>query len=166
MEAILRIFVRTPGEQMLVGVATPVDRGQDAGARRCPGPRSLTTRALRRGRISQCALALSAALAAFPPSQARAQEDPWLARDKGLHFGVSAALGAAGYGGSAWWVRPRWQRALIGGGFAISIGGAKELHDFRGGDPSWRDFTWDVTGAAVGVGLAYLLDLAITGPER
>jgi putative lipoprotein len=91
-------------------------------------------------------------------------DDGW-GRDKSLHFGISVALGAGGYGGSALLVQPRWQRALLGGGFAIGVGGAKELWDIRHGDPSWKDFTWDVAGAAVGVTVAYLLDLAFTAPR-
>jgi putative lipoprotein len=94
-----------------------------------------------------------------------ARADDWWGRDKGLHFGISIALGAGGYAGSSLLVQPRWARAAIGGGFAIGVGGAKELWDIRHGDPSWRDFTWDVAGSAVGVTVAYLLDLAFTAPS-
>lgn len=109
------------------------------------------------------ALALLVFLLCQQASRLQAQdEDPWLARDKAQHFGVSIALGASGYGGAAMVVKPRWQRALIGGAFAISVGGAKELYDLAGhGDPSWRDFTWDLVGSAVGVGLGYLIDLTV-----
>lgn len=71
-------------------------------------------------------------------------------------------LGAGGYGGASLLVEPRWARAALGGGFAIGVGGAKELWDLRHGDPSWRDFTWDVIGSAAGVTVAYLLDLALS----
>lgn len=97
-------------------------------------------------------------------------DDPWLARDKTLHFSVSVALGAGGYGAASLLLEPRWQRALAGGAFALSIGGAKELYDLSGrGDPSGRDFTWDVLGGAVGVGVGYLIDLTLQrlrGPKR
>jgi putative lipoprotein len=94
---------------------------------------------------------------------ARARDDdPWLGHDKVLHFSVSIALGAGGYGASALWVEPRRQRALLGGAFALTVGGAKELYDLSGrGDPSWRDFSWDVLGSAVGVGVGYLIDLTV-----
>ncbi|MET0283292.1 MAG: hypothetical protein ABW352_02440 [Polyangiales bacterium] len=94
-----------------------------------------------------------------------ARADAWWGRDKSLHFGISIALGAGGYAGSALLLRPRWQRALLGGAFAIGVGGAKELWDIRHGDPSWKDFTWDVAGSASGVAVAYLLDLAFTAPR-
>jgi hypothetical protein len=31
------------------------------------------------------------------------------------------------------------------------------------GNPSWRDFTWDVVGTVVGLGLAWTLDMAVRG---
>ncbi|HEX5660247.1 MAG TPA: hypothetical protein VFX59_23795 [Polyangiales bacterium] len=96
---------------------------------------------------------------------APAHADDWWGRDKSLHFGISIVLGAGGYAGSAPLVRPRWARAAIGGGFAVGVGGAKELWDIRHGDPSWRDFTWDVAGSAVGVTVSSLLDLALTSPR-
>jgi putative lipoprotein len=105
--------------------------------------------------------ALFLSLQALP---ARAQDDdPWLGHDKMAHFGVSIALGAGGYGGATLLVKPRWQRALIGGAVALSVGGAKELWDLAGhGDPSWRDFTWDLAGSTVGVALGYLIDLTVS----
>lgn len=88
--------------------------------------------------------------------------DPWFGRDKALHFGVSVVLGAGGYAGSALVVDKPWQRALLGGAFSLTIGAGKELIDMTGyGDPSWKDFTWDVIGTAVGVGLALLIDVTL-----
>jgi putative lipoprotein len=94
-----------------------------------------------------------------------ARADEWWGRDKSLHFGVSIALGASGYGGASLVTRPRWARAAIGGGFALSVGATKELWDIQHGDPSWRDFTWDVAGSAVGVAVAYVLDLTLSRPR-
>jgi len=38
-------------------------------------------------------------------------------------------------------------RLAVGGGFAFSLGVAKELWDLSGhGDASWRDLTWDAVG--------------------
>ena len=31
------------------------------------------------------------------------------------------------------------------------------------GDPSWKDFTWDVIGAAVGLAIAWGIDTAVHG---
>lgn len=39
-------------------------------------------------------------------------------------------------------------------------GAAKEIRDRKGGDPSWRDFTWHAVGAATGVTVAWLIDRA------
>jgi putative lipoprotein len=104
------------------------------------------------------ALALGCALVASP-QLCRAEDDPWLARDKALHFSACTIIAASGYGvASVWWERP-WARALAGGGLSLGVGAAKEGADALGlGDPSWRDFTWDAAGAATGVGIAYAVD--------
>jgi putative lipoprotein len=111
-------------------------------------------------------LALALPLAA--PSAARAQDaDPWLSRDKALHFDVSAGIAAAGYGASAGWlVDARWKALAIGGGVTIALGAGKELLDWSGvihGDPSWKDFTWDVLGTMAGLALAWGVDLLLGG---
>lgn len=93
-----------------------------------------------------------------------ADPDPWFGRDKALHFGVSAALASSTYAVMTTQYRARYPPLLIGGGLALAIGGAKEGLDSLGfGDPSWKDFTWDVIGTVVGLGLAWGLDLAIRG---
>jgi putative lipoprotein len=101
-------------------------------------------------------------------SAARAQDaDPWFARDKALHFDVSAGLAAAGYGVSAGWlVNARWKALAIGGGVALAAGAGKELLDAThvlGGDPSWKDFTWDVIGTVAGLAIAWGVDLLLGG---
>ncbi|MCG5052797.1 MAG: hypothetical protein KA712_07535 [Myxococcales bacterium] len=87
------------------------------------------------------------------------ETDPWFARDKYLHGGVSAALALTGYGASALvWEEPRW-RFLGGAGFALALGSAKELADLVGpGDASWKDFSWNVVGTASGLLVAWWLD--------
>jgi len=93
---------------------------------------------------------------------ASATEDEWLGRDKLLHFGVSAAIAGSGYAVSSLVFSERWQRAAAGGGAALAAGAGKELYDLGGGgDASWKDFAWDVAGAAVGVGIALSIDLAL-----
>ena len=95
---------------------------------------------------------------------AAADDDPWWGRDKALHFGVSAGLAAGGYGVSSLFLEPRWQRAALGGGFALTLGAGKEAYDATGrGDASIKDFTWDVAGAAVGVAVALLVDVVVSG---
>ncbi len=72
-------------------------------------------------------------------------------------------LAAGGYGASALLLEPRWQRAVAGGTFSLALGGGKELYDLSGhGDPSLKDFTWDVVGTAVGLGVALLVDAALS----
>ncbi|MBN1609360.1 MAG: hypothetical protein JW940_22205 [Polyangiaceae bacterium] len=106
------------------------------------------------------ALALGC-LALGRPARA-ADPDPWWGKDKALHFSLSIGLGSGGYAGSALWAPERWQRAVAGAGFSLTLGAGKELFDLAGyGEPSWRDFTWDLAGTAVGVGVAYLLDVAL-----
>jgi len=101
-----------------------------------------------------------------PSAQARAQ-DAWLAPDKGLHFGVSLGIAAAGYGLSSLWSAPPRYRALAGFSLALGAGIAKETWDAMGhGDPSWRDFTWDLAGSLSGTALAWGIDLALERHAR
>lgn len=98
-------------------------------------------------------------LAARP---ARAQSDDWWGRDKLWHAGLSAAVGAGGYGAASLFTASRPLRLTIGAGTAILAGTGKELYDLTGhGDPSWRDFTWDLVGTATGTGIAFLIDLLL-----
>jgi putative lipoprotein len=108
-------------------------------------------------------MATAVAVTLSPATAHAADPDPWFGPDKALHFGVSAGLAAGGYGVSAFVLDQRWQRALAGGGFSLTLGAGKELYDLSGhGDPSWKDFTWDVVGTAVGVGIALLVDTAVS----
>jgi putative lipoprotein len=90
-------------------------------------------------------------------------EDDWFGSDKALHFGVSVALSGGGYAASTLVFDRRWQRATTGAVFSLSLGAGKELYDLSGhGDASWKDFTWDVIGTAVGTGIALLVDAALS----
>jgi putative lipoprotein len=92
------------------------------------------------------------------PSRARA-EDAWVGRDKALHFGVSAAIAAAGYGLSASWIDRPGYRLLAGSSLALAAGAGKEIWDAAGhGDPSLKDFTWDLVGTFTGAGFALGID--------
>jgi putative lipoprotein len=92
-------------------------------------------------------------------------DDPWFAPDKALHCGVSVLLAAGGYAASSTVLGSRNERALAGGAFSLTIGAGKELWDLSGhGDPSWRDFAWDVIGTAAGLALAASVD-ALARPK-
>ena len=91
--------------------------------------------------------------------EARANDaDPWFGRDKAAHFAISAALAAGGYAGGAAISDERWVPFASGTAIALGAGIAKEAWDATGrGDPSWRDFTWDVVGTATGLAVAWLV---------
>jgi putative lipoprotein len=91
-----------------------------------------------------------------------ADPDPWWGKDKALHFGVSAGIAGAGYGLSALGTQDLRIRIAFGAGAGILAGAGKELLDLAGlGDPSWRDFAWDVVGTVVGVGISVSIDLLV-----
>jgi len=92
-----------------------------------------------------------------------ADPDPWFGPDKALHFGISVGLSAGGYGVSSLFLPKPYERAIAGGTFSLALGAGKELYDLSGhGDPSWKDFTWDVAGTAVGLGIALLVDALVS----
>ena len=91
-----------------------------------------------------------------------ADPDPWWGKDKALHFGLSAGVAGAGYGLSALGTEDIRVRIAFGAGAGIVVGAAKELFDLAGlGHPSWKDFTWDVIGTALGVGISVSIDLIV-----
>lgn len=106
---------------------------------------------------------LLAASVAVSATEARADE--WWGTDKALHFGVSAGLAGGSYAVIATQTESRSVRCLAAAATSLALGAAKEGYDAAGhGDASWRDFTWDVVGTAVGVTLAYVIDqLASSG---
>jgi putative lipoprotein len=115
---------------------------------------------------SVCAAVVLAAVtsAATPARAQQTDPDPWFGRDKAAHFAVSATIASTTYAIMTTQFRARYPPLLIGGGLTLAIGGAKEGIDALGfGDPSWKDFTWDVIGAVVGLGLAWGIDLAVRG---
>jgi putative lipoprotein len=102
-----------------------------------------------------CALATAALLSA-PLAHA---EDEWWGTDKALHFGVSAGIAGGAYAATSTLSDNRTLRCVGATAAALAAGAAKEAYDAAGyGDPSWRDFTWDALGVAVGVVLAYTVD--------
>lgn len=109
--------------------------------------------------LAFCA-AIPSALA-DPPSAA---SDPWFGRDKALHCAGSALIAGGGYGASALFTDEIAGRAAFGAALAVGAGIAKEAFDAAGlGSPSARDFTWDLVGAAIGVGVSISINIAIGG---
>ena len=110
-------------------------------------------------------LAAAALLATTTPALAAPPDpDPWFGRDKALHFTLSAVIAGAGYGVSALYTNDLRIRMAFGGGVSVAAGAGKELLDLAGfGDPSWKDFAWDVIGAVVGVGISLSIDSAVRG---
>jgi putative lipoprotein len=116
------------------------------------------------GQSGRCATVVFLCLTAWPASARAADADPWWSGDKALHFTVSAGIAGTGYGVTTALARDRWKAFAIGGGLALAAGGLKEGYDATGhGDPSWKDLGWDVIGAAVGLAVAWGIDVAVHG---
>jgi putative lipoprotein len=104
------------------------------------------------------AVAPCPAARAEQPAARGDQGDRWFARDKALHFSASAGIALGGYGGTALFTEAERPRLVVGGGLALLAGITKEIADhYTGGDPSWRDLTWDVVGTASGLATGWLL---------
>jgi putative lipoprotein len=109
--------------------------------------------------------ALACLAVSVSSTPARADErDPWFGPDKALHFTVSAGIAGAGYAVTTAFASERWKAFAAGGGAALSAGALKEAYDAIGpGDPSWKDFGWDILGAAFGLVLAWGIDAGLHG---
>src|SRR5688572_32720087 len=126
------------------------------GPRRCRGVRLGARHAVL---ASVVVIASSASVRAAEPDP-----DPWIGRDKALHFVVSASIAGAGYGVTTAFANDRWKAFAIGGAAALAAGALKEGYDATGrGDPSWKDFGWDVVGAVVGLAIAWGIDAGVHG---
>lgn len=99
------------------------------------------------------------------PARARAADpDPWLGRDKALHFAASSTIAAGGYAIGAAVFDARGHALIFGGALAAAAGIGKETLDLAGlGDPSWRDLTWDGIGIGAGLAVAWAVDLLARG---
>ena len=105
---------------------------------------------------------LAAALFGHPGAPRADEADPWFGPDKVLHLEAAGSLAIVGYAGAAMNTTDRPTRAGVGAGLAVGAGIGKELWDLDGhGDPSWRDLTWDVIGAATGVLVAFAIDWSV-----
>ena len=89
----------------------------------------------------------------------RDDADPWWGKDKALHFSASSLIAIDGYAAASLVSKREAVRASAGSLLAFTAGAAKEVYDkHAGGDPSLRDLTWDVIGAATGTALSWLVD--------
>ncbi|UJD87991.1 YfiM family lipoprotein [Rahnella aquatilis] len=84
--------------------------------------------------------------------------DAWTGKDKAEHFVGSAVLAAAGaaYGDHQGWNEARSRS--FGLLFSVGLGATKEVYDSRAGGSgwSWKDFSWDIAGAATGYSVYHL----------
>jgi len=98
------------------------------------------------------------------PSVARAESvgPPADDSDSALHFGASIGLSLVGYGTGMALFDDRMAAVLSGVSLALSMGASKEALDAAGaGTPEWRDMSWDLAGAVVGVALTVTFDVAL-----
>jgi putative lipoprotein len=114
--------------------------------------------------LSASTPALAVPPLAGPVADPAADPDPWLGRDKAYHFLACAGISALTYGVAALGTPDIRLRVVFGAGAGIGAGAAKELLDLAGfGDPSWKDFAWDVIGTVIGMGIAVSVDFAARG---
>jgi putative lipoprotein len=107
---------------------------------------------------------LFAVVASSPGSSRAADPDPWLGKDKALHFAATGTIAAGGYTIGAFAFDARGYALIFGASLAFGVGIAKEALDLTGlGDPSWRDLTWDGIGTVAGCAAAWAIDLAVRG---
>ncbi len=90
--------------------------------------------------------------------------DRWWGTDKAAHAAASFGIAGATYSVSACHFSSRVAPLLIGSVVTASAGIGKEIWDSAtGGQPSWKDLTWDALGLATGLVVSYLVDLAFRG---
>ncbi len=109
--------------------------------------------------IPKVGAAQSDGVEAYHPSRlflSSADQGPWLAADKELHFAGSLAIAAS--------LRVEGQTRRTSVGVTFGIGLVKEMYDVAlkpkrmGRGASWKDLAADLMGAVAGVALAGALD--------
>jgi putative lipoprotein len=95
------------------------------------------------------ALLVSFAMAGCSPLEPR---DEWTGKDKLYHATVSAAIAFAATRAAHNHGHDDCDAARIGFSVALAAGAAKELSDryVKGTYWSWKDFTYDIVGSALG----------------
>ena len=117
-------------------------------------------------RVRAGAAAVLVGLVLSSRAASAADRDPWLAKDKALHFGISAGIAGGTYAASAAIFEARGHALLTAAGITIAIGAGKEALDLAGfGTPSWKDFAADVAGTIVGLAVAWSVDLLVRGVD-
>ena len=116
-------------------------------------------------RLATAVMLASAVAGRSAPVTAQPAEEPWWGPDKALHFGLSAAIAAGGYGvGVAAFDGHTGGALVLGAGLSLGAGFAKETLDAAGlGTPSYKDLLWDVLGTTVGLGVALVVHQIVLG---
>jgi putative lipoprotein len=110
-------------------------------------------------------LVITAALVMLATPARAAGRDPWLGRDKALHFAASFTIAGIGYAFASDVTSHRPARIATALGLALAAGLAKEGLDALGyGDPSVRDLAWDAIGSVTGTAAAWGIDLLFSPP--
>src|SRR5258706_2157437 len=113
--------------------------------------------------VGTATIVLLLALLFSTPARAD-NSDPFWGPDKALHFTVAGTIAGVGYSATTAFTADRWKAFAIGGAAAVGAGALNAGLDAAGfGDPSWKDFAWDVIGGACGLGVAWVIDVAIHG---
>ncbi len=94
-------------------------------------------------------------------SEPNSVDDPWIGKDKFLHFTISAGLVLTSY----YVYREEFNNSETGsyyfsGGLTISLGALKEYYDWHHPhrhQASWRDLIADIAGTATGLTIAYIM---------
>lgn len=77
-------------------------------------------------------------------------------------MGVCAGLTGGGYAVSTAITDDVAGRAALAASVGIGAGLGKEVLDAMGlGDPSWKDFLWDVIGTGIAVSVSVTIDLGV-----
>jgi putative lipoprotein len=153
---------RTPTANDGETVATR-EGGVRLDARKLSTPELLAALLCRIDRVFPMSRPLWTAILALTLVPRPARADDWWGRDKALHFTLSIGISSAAYAAAAPLTERRDYRAGVGAATALTLGAMKEGYDALGhGDPSWRDFAWDLAGTAVGVMIAYAVDCIVS----
>lgn len=99
-------------------------------------------------KLAVLALAGSLQFGASPERAQSASDDRWFARDKALHFGISALIQSIAHNALRASGADYREASVAAGVLTLSVGVTKELWDRADGRYfSWKDLTADAFGA-------------------